>query len=136
MFRHRTQLRRIAAQVLLLWLFGIGAGLANACFAAGAAEPLGHCDAMRAAEAVHHQGTSGHDGAPAKTNCQDFCEKSTISIPPLKLALDHADAGAISFPTVAVLLIPAASEPAERWVPRPDGGLAPPITIAFLRLAL
>ena len=133
MFRHRSQLRRWAAQVLLLWLFGIGAGLANACFAAGVAQPQGHCDAMRAAQGVPH---AGHESAPAKTNCQDFCEKSTISIPPLKLALDHADAGAVSFPMVAVLFTAAVAEPAERWVPRPDGGLAPPITIAFLRLAL
>jgi hypothetical protein len=133
MFRHRSQLRRWAAQVLLLWLFGIGAGLANACFAAGAAEPQGHCESTQAAQGVQH---SEHESAPAKTNCQDFCEKSTISIPPLKLALDHADAGAVPFPTVAVLFIAAASEAAEHWVPRPDGGLAPPITIAFLRLAL
>jgi len=155
MFFYRRQLRRWAARMLLLWLFGVGAGFANACLAAGMADfgekPIGHAVAMQAADedvvatpseahhashAMQHHGGLGHDEAPGKTNCQDFCDKSTISIPPLKLALDHSDASALSLPSVTTLFVVPVSKPVEWWVPRRDGGLAPPLTIAFLRLAL
>ena len=155
MFCYRRQLRRWAARVLLLWLFGIGAGFANACLAANMAELGGqgslHAvaahptneeaaaapgDTRHASQEAQHHGGMGHDEAPGKTNCQDFCDKSTISIPSLKLALDHADADALPPPVVAILCAVPASEPVQWWVPRRDGGLAPPITIAFLRLAL
>ena len=155
MFCYRRQLRRWAARVLLLWLFGIGAGFTNACVAANMAELSGqgsmhafaaHAtneeavaapgDAHHASHGAQHHGGMGHDEAPGKTNCQDFCDKSTISIPPLKLALDHSDAGALPPPTVAIFCAVPVSELVQWWVPRRDGDLAPPITITFLRLAL
>jgi hypothetical protein len=155
MFRDRRQLRRWAARVLLLWLFGIGAGFANACVAANMAALNGpgsiHAVAAHATYGqaaampgeAHHgspvmqpQGGTGHEGSPGKTNCQDFCDKSSISIPTLKLALDHADGGVLHSPAVAIVFPVPASGPVETLVPRRDGVLAPPITIAFLRLAL
>jgi hypothetical protein len=140
MFRYRSQLRRWAAHVLLLWLFGLGTGFANACIAtvAGGTD-ADHREAAvtkHLAHAMQFHAGAGHADGAAKANCQDFCDKSTISLPPLKLALDHADADAVQLPAVAALCVVSVSEPAAQWVPRKDDGLAPPITIAFLRLAL
>jgi hypothetical protein len=77
-----------------------------------------------------------HNEGPGNPNCQDFCDKSAISIPPLKSALDLAQADALLLPVVAILYSVAACEPVQWWLPRRDGGLAPPITITLLRLAL
>lgn len=155
MFRYRNQLRRWAALVLALLLFGVGAGIAHACLVASTAEPgtaeSGHAvatypsahetaqapaDAHHASAAIVHQGTPGDDPAPGKANCQDFCNKSTITIAPLKLALDHADAGALPPPAVTLSAAVAATQPLPCGVLRRDGGAALPITIAFVRLAL
>ena len=153
MFHHRNQLRRWAARVLLLWLFGIGTGVANACLgpslADSGAHPTGHSSASQATHgdtavlpsAVHERPQADDlrrpppEGPFGKSNCQDFCEKSTVSIPPLKSALDNVHAllpGAV----MVILPVPAFS-PDELLLPRRDGGLAPvPIRTAFLRLAL
>lgn len=155
MFRHRSQLRRWAALVLALLLFGVGTGIAHACLVASTAEPGGTESgravasypsepetavapggAHHASSAIPHQGVPGHDPAPGKANCQDFCDKSTITIAPLKLALDHADAGALPPPAVTLSCAVAATQPVQCGVLRRDGGVASPITIAFLRLAL
>ena len=121
MFSRRRPLRRWATGLVLLWLFGIGASFANACLAATRAGTVA---------------ATGDAPATGKTNCQDFCEKSTISIPPLQLSIDHADAGATAPPPAPMLFeLPAAARVSPE-VPRRDGGRAPPIPIAFLRLAL
>jgi hypothetical protein len=156
MFRHRQQLRRWAACVLLLWWFGVGVGIANACLTAGPAVPgptagspvvalldahhsVGSHDPAGAegiAVPSHHVDGAVHPDSPAKTNCQDFCEKATLSLAPLKSVLDDVQSHvAIAAATVTVL--PASAMlPAPLWVPCRDGGQAPPIPIAFLRLAL
>jgi hypothetical protein len=156
MFRHRHQVRRWAARVLLLWLFGLGAGIAHACLTpeltdvaavAVAAADVGLAAHHHAAAdpASHHQhlahsaqdGLAGHHGTIAKTNCQDFCSKATVSIPSLKSALDDVQAHALLttvFTTTALPLPALAALPL--WVPRRDGVKAPTIPIAFLRLAL
>jgi hypothetical protein len=156
MFFHRRQLRRWAARVLLVWLFGVAAGVANACLAPAwddhgaqasvgmqamdsghedAAIPQGH-DAHDGATS-EHSGSADHGGIPGKANCQDFCQKSTVSIPPVKSALDQFDAHALAPLAIATVVPVPAFQPEQSWLPRRDGGLAPPpITIAFLRLAL
>ena len=133
MFHHRSQLRRWAARVLLLWLFGVGTGVANACLgpslADSGAHPTGHPSA-----AYEHPDREGPFG---KSNCQDFCEKSTVSIPPLKSALDNVQAHALLPGAIVVILPVPAFSPDELLLPLRDGGLAPvPIRTAFLRLAL
>ena len=135
MFRSRRHLSHWAARVLLLWLFGIGMGMAHACLSTSpppAAEPAAH----HASQQAQHTEGSGCEQPTVKSACQDFCDKSTISIPPLKLALDHAGASALPPPAEASFFLAPAPEPAPRWVPRRDGDRAPPIAIAFLRLAL
>ena len=147
MFHHRNQLRRWAARVLLLWLFGIGTGVANACLGPGLADSGAHPSGHPSASQTTHGDTAALPGAAderpdgeaslAKSNCQDFCEKSTVSIPPLKSAFDIVQGHALlSGAAVVVLPVPAFS-PDELLLPRRDSGLAPvPIRTAFLRLAL
>jgi hypothetical protein len=154
MFQHRKQLRRWAAGTLLVWLFGIATGVAQACLSPG---PMGPCGqrsepiveveagrgkAAKASEVHHestptqHAGVLGHDGPPVKSNCQDFCEKAAVAIPPLKSALDNVQGHALPPVQVAMVCLVRAAEPVQLSVPRRDGGLAPPIRLAFLRLAL
>lgn len=156
MFRHRQQLRRWAARVLLLWLFGFGAGIANACISTGPNAPAASTASHLGATIEGHSDIASHDharadggalpsnstdapvhqGSLAKTNCKDFCGKAAVSIPPLKSALDDVQSHAV-IATAAVTVLPMpAFAPVQLWVPRRDGVQAPPILIAFLRLAL
>lgn len=155
MFLCRRQLRRWAARVLFLWVFGVGSGFANACLTQTHEQTdgvvSGHLftalaiDVHAATEAGeanhvssqgHHLAGAGHDESPGYSNCQDFCDKSGISIPPLKSALDLAQADAL-LPLVAAILYPVADCELVQWrLARHDGGSAPPITITLLRLAL
>lgn len=150
MFRHRQPLRRWAAFALLLWLFGVGAGVAHACLTLGLSAPgngpdgsatrseVVHEDTAVAASAGCHGAGQAHhdDGVPGKTNCQDFCDKASVSIPPLKAALDDVLGAALLFPAVAGVVPVPALAPVQAWVPRRSGVGAPPIHIAFLRLTL
>ena len=144
MFNRRQPLRRCAALVLLLWLFGIGAGVAHACLAPNLVAPghevdesatLAEVDGDHAA--CHGTGQAhAEKGVQVKTNCQDFCDKASVSIPPLKVALDDVLGAALLFPAVAgVKPVPALASNLHA-VPRRDGALAPPAPIAFLRLTL
>lgn len=155
MFRYRQQLRQWAARVLFLWLFGVGASMANACLTTGQPGSAGMIDSHPMVAMLEHHDAAPHDHAQlgtaglqaqnthsqpdqnnvAKVNCHDFCDKATVSIP-LKSALDDLQAhAAIALTAVTVLPVPAFA-PVQLWVPRRDGVLAPPILLAFLRLAL
>lgn len=154
MFSNRRQLRRWAAQLLLLWLFGVSAGVANACWA-GSLAKLGaqdlHTSRLEAMQrdqappecemhAASHQAQDG-DGAShplshTQSTCQTYCDMSTLSFSPLKSSLDDSPGPALAAPTYALALPVAGDSPVHLLMPRRDGGLAPPITIAFLRLTL
>jgi hypothetical protein len=156
MFRHRQQLRRWAARVLLLWLFGVGAGIANACITTGQAAPVAaaashlvaavetHYDAVTHDHAQadgsglpsHGSDLPAHQGSLSKVNCLDLCDKATVSIPPQKSALDEVQSHAVIAATALTVLPMPAFAPVQLWVPRRDGVQAPPIPIAFLRLTL
>jgi len=140
--------------MLFLWVFGIGAGFANACLAAQPAISDGaravhsatahatgdHAAASSEVDSASHeamlQAGATHDEDPGNANCQDFCDKSAISIPPLKSALDLALSVALLPPVAAAHYCVVARESVQWWPLRRDGVGAPPITIAFLRLAL
>jgi hypothetical protein len=148
MFRHRHQLRRWAARVLVLWLFGLGSGIASACLAGGlsdaapvAAEHATDAHALHHDAAAHGSSHHGDEADPhvitGKTNCQDFCDKATVSIPLLKSALDAAQAHALMTTVVTTTALPVpALPPAKLQGPRRDGVRPLPIPIAFLRLTL
>jgi hypothetical protein len=153
MFRHRQQLRRWALRVLLVWLFALGLGVANACLAAKQFGP-GPSTASATAAASgaaqedipegcdHHvvasSGVSQGDphGTAAKSNCESFCERASVSIAPQKSMLDDLQAHALpAIALVSSLPLPA-DAPVLPWVPRRDGVRPRPIPITFLRLAL
>lgn len=154
MFRYRHQLRRWAARVLLLWLLGVGVGVANACLApalagSGAADmvsalgPASLSASALAAEASRHGVHHGlHDGATAqpaslaKSNCQDYCDKARVAIAPLKVAPGDIQGLALPPATVAVVLPAPDFEPGQLWVPRREGVATLPVALAFVRLAL
>ena len=154
MFRNRRQLRRWATRVLLLWLFGVAAGVAHACLApnlVGLSEgALSSPDAARvahhdagAAQVPHHgpaaseaARTPGEHEPAANLNCQDFCDKATVSMPQQKSTLDDVHGAALPPRTASAVLAVPDLPRARPWVPRRDGVWSPPIPIAFLRLAL
>ena len=124
--------------MLFLWLFGVFAGIANACLV-----PSPSADAGRGLEGVrghadeHHHGPSeGSGGALVKSNCRDFCDKASISIAAPKSVLDGVLGQALMPPTMAPGLPIVAPPMARPKLPRTDGAWAPPIPIAFLRLTL
>jgi hypothetical protein len=152
MFSNRLQLRRWAARVLLVWLFGVVGGVANACWAegiehAGAAHShvtaaatgdgaMDECAPHSEAQHDGKQAPSG-DGEPhARSNCKTYCDALTISITPLKTALDNTPVHAIAASTLAPAapLVSAAPTPLMR--PGRGVGQDIPILFAFLRLAL
>lgn len=128
MFRHRRHLHRWACRLVVLWLFGIAAGVAHACMVAD----LARTDVQQLAAAAGPADAA----SDCTANCQNFCVKSSVSIPTVKTAGD--DAGGHGLPPPAVLAgLPMPDAPAaQRWTLGLEGGHAPPITIAFLRLAL
>jgi hypothetical protein len=134
MFRHRRHLRHWAARVLLLWLFGIGAGIANACLVPDTGGAQHEISAPGVAE--HHAVPSGQTGAATQSNCGDFCDKASVSIPALKSALDPVHGQAILMSPVAVVLSVPALAPVPVQRHRRVALRPPPIHIAFLRLAL
>jgi hypothetical protein len=143
--------------MLLLWVFGIGAGVANACVVAIEADGGGYVDGAKASQpapapsvaspdtarhgshaGLHDEGSLDQQGTPGQSNCRDFCDKTSVSIPPQQSVFDHAQGHAL--PPLVTAVIPAVASTSSAALPRPDrdvGSAAPvPITIAFLRLAL
>lgn len=164
MFRRHQHLRRWSARLLLLWLFGIGSGVAHACFTPAVPAAVGSSSTLAAdgveainlalaselpsdlpSEHAHHRGSNVAPVGPnapeapasaAKSNCQDFCSKAAVSIPSLKSPLGDVDGAAIVLTAVAPVVPAPAVEAAQGWVPRRDRVRAPPITLVYLRLAL
>lgn len=137
MFHQRQQLRLWAARMLFVWVFGLGAGFANACLSTLPTEHA-RTHSAHASEfaAAHHDEAEEPQGSPANPNCQDFCDRASVSIPTLKAALDDVQAHALTRQVTATALPVPIFEPVQLRVPRRDGVRAPPIHIAFLRLAL
>lgn len=148
--RHRQPLRRWAAHVLFLWLFGVVAGVANACLIPALNAPAEHTAQVEDQAPSPHHGdvinssttslvgnqVPGGDESSGTANCLDFCDKASISIPPLKSALDDGQAQALAPPALPTILPVPAFVPIRQQPLRRIDVAAPPIPIAFLRLAL
>ena len=133
----RRQLRLWAARMLFVWLFGVGAGLANACLTALPTETAGgHSTHDTGAAAPHHDGAEKSLGSPANPSCQVFCDGAGVSIPTQKAAIDDLQAYALVPQVVATALPVPVLEPVQLWVPHRDGLRTAPIPLALLRLAL
>lgn len=123
--------------MLLSWLFGLGASVANACLATGHEAPShGHAQVHDEALPSHGDDAPLHPGSLSKSNCQDFCGKAKLLVPPVKSALDDVQSHAAIATAVVTVLPRPALAPVQPWVPRRDGVQAPSIPIEFLRLAL
>jgi hypothetical protein len=147
MFRHRQSLRRWAVRVLFLWLFGLVAATAHACLVTPPAAPVaakaveGRLAQSHDLEAARHTpndatGLAADDPQAAHPNCVDFCDKASISITPLKSALDAVQAYGLALPMATTPLRVAAFAPAPWHAPRQADRWAPPIRVVLVRLAL
>lgn len=138
MFSNRRRLRRWAAQVLLVWLFGLGMGVANACALGEQAHHRSEVATTPGSDAVQKHQHGNEQGDLAKVNCLDFCEKSSIGAPQLKVVGDDLAAFGFALPVLHSLSVAGQAQPTVgRMVvdsPHLPGG--PPLRIAFQRLAL
>jgi hypothetical protein len=138
MFSDRRRLRRWAAQVLLVWLFGLAVGMANACALGEAAHHRSNAVTAAATDAGQNHQHGHEQGDAAKVNCLDFCEKSSLAVPQLKAVGDGLATLGFALPVSHVLSGAGQTEPTVgRLVvgsPHLPGGPAP--RIAFRRLAL
>lgn len=135
MFSDRRRLRRWAAQVLLVWLFGLAMGVANACALEESAHHHADAEVTASLPAHHHGDEQGDSG---KVNCLDFCEKSSIGAPQLKVVGDGLAAFGLALTVSDTLALSGLSEPtvARLVVNSPHLPGGPPPRIAFQRLAL
>jgi hypothetical protein len=142
----RSRLRRLAAHVLVLWVFGLASGIVNACVLGSDTRHAVHAAAV--AVHVHHAGMvmddmDSHDGhEPAADHGKPACER-LCDAPVAARTADNELASALAgfwlapapLPTIAL----RALEPADRAAP-PAAALrlrqAVPVPIAFLRLTL
>lgn len=143
----RSRIRRLAAYVLLLWVFGLASGIVNACVLGSDSRHAVH--AVAVAVHVHHAGMAmddmdGHAGHehPAdqgKPACERLCDA-----PVAARAADNELASALAGFWLAAaplpMVAPRAVEPVDADAPPPEGAprvrQAVPLPIAFLRLAL
>lgn len=139
----RARLRRLAASVLLLWLFGLTSGVVNACVVASGLRHVAHAVAVEAARdhgAPHAHAAAAqhdHDGRGEQPPCERLCDE-----PGAPTQADKQQASPLSGFWLAAA--PPVSLPQwqaiARRVPLPRAGpvsrTAVPIPIAYLRLAL
>jgi hypothetical protein len=142
----RSRLRRLAAYVLLAWLFGLASGIANACVhggdsrhAAHGPAPSGHVHehGMAMDESAGHGGQE-HQGDQGKPPCERLCDA-----PVAARAADNELASVLAgFWLAPAPLASITVRPFEPADDAPAPNVAPhwrqsvPLPIAFLRLTL
>lgn len=142
----RKQIRRIAAHMLLVWLFALGVGIVNACVlgpelvrsVTSAALDAHGAGAAHESHGGHASGTHGHPSPHDGTApCAKFCDQLSVGAQADRQQLDPFNAawlgpipsGSIAIGAAALVLSAQSIDPI-RWRP------AIPIAIAFLRLTL
>ncbi|MBN9203575.1 MAG: hypothetical protein J0H28_03670 [Methylibium petroleiphilum] len=138
MFSDRRRLRRWAAQVLLVWLFGLAMGVANACALGEQAHHRSDAATPVAADAVQKHQHGDEQGDLAKVNCLDFCEKSSLGAPQLKVVGDGLAGLGFALPVSHTLSVAGQADPTvgRLMIDSPTLPGGPPPRIAFQRLAL
>jgi hypothetical protein len=138
MFSDRRRLRRWAAQVMLVWLFGLAMGVANACALGEQAHHRSDAATPVAADAVQKHQHGDEQGDLAKVNCLDFCEKSSLGALQLKVVGDGLAVLGLALPVSHALSVAGQPEPmvVRLMVDSPTLPGGPPPRIAFQRLAL
>lgn len=146
MFGQRKRLRRLAAHMLLVWLFALASGIVNACVV----EPELRHAALAAAQ-DHHAAAQANQHDPAmaaaahehqaphaaKYPCAKLCDVESVSAPTVKPQADPLNAAWLAPLLVRSLVVHTALVPAGVFDSR-HGQLPAriPISIAFLRLTL
>lgn len=135
MFSNRRDLRRWAAHVLLVWLFGLAMGVANACAVGGTTHHTDSLDGGRMVNRHHHDDQDADQG---RANCLDLCEKSSVGAPKLKVA-DESTAVVwlpvlVSGPVGVIKLPEVVPDRQPPDTPHLRG--SPPLRVAYQRLAL
>lgn len=142
----RIRLRRLAACVLVLWLFALTSGVVNACVVASGLRHAAHAvaaDAARdhAAHAVQATAAHGaqheHEGQDDPPPCERLCDE-----PAAPAQADKQQGSGLSGFWLAAAPLPsfqqwpavARSAPLARAAPASRTAI--PIPIAYLRLAL
>ena len=138
-----ARLRRLAASVLLLWLFGLASGVVNACVVASGLRHAAHAAAVEsardhpaaAADAVAAQ--QDHDGHGDQAPCERLCDE-----PVAPAQADRQQSSPLSgfwltaAPLPSFQQWPAVVSSAPLARAEPVSRTAIPIPIAYLRLAL
>lgn len=147
MFTQTARVRRLAARVLLVWLFALATGIVNACvIAPGMHTMKGERSAAMSMAAPQAQAehAGGCPDCPDEATaaqplgpCGKFCIDESSSAPTAKLAYDASSALGIALvPTMGL----SVAEPRHVPAARPDSAPARqadiPVPIAYLRLTL
>jgi hypothetical protein len=144
MFAQTARVRRIAAQLLLAWLFALATGIVHACVIA----PAAHAPAMAVPADPHataqpvsadHRPGCGEcpDPHPAGASqaCAKFCADESTSVRVVEQAFDPWTGLDIAVvPTMALSDVALAPVPAQRHPDAPPSLARVPAPIAFLRL--
>ncbi|MDZ5455643.1 hypothetical protein [Azohydromonas lata] len=136
---HRQQLRRWTALVLSAWLFGIVMSVANACAVRLPAVADGAIVEHASVSGHHHHGDDhDRDGGKdaAKANCLDFCDALAVAAKAWQPTLDATSLAWLPAFLISLVMPAPLTVRARPSASPPDSPGAPPIPIAFLRLAL
>lgn len=137
--------RYTALVVLMVWLFALGSGVANACLLEPAREHSSSQHASNADTPDAPAATAGHEHAsgdhgdhhgPAKESCLKACDDGSQLLLKASVGVDQTDPGLAPFVTT----LWTAEVPAVLALCRADvlqaPPLGPPVRIRYSRLAL
>ena len=145
LFSNTCAKRNTAYWVLLLWLFALVSGFANACLLEAPEShthvaTAGSSETARAHAALaHHEGAlagHGNDSDISKAPCLKVCDDGAHSLPTQRSGVDQTDPGMA--PAIAVLwtlpalVVPASHRMDELQSPVPG----PPFRVRYSRLTL
>lgn len=141
-----TSRRRLAAMMLCLWIFGLLAGIANACAfgevhgSHGNSQLVPHGHALTpAVEAHHHDEPGGVESTPLAPDpaCQKFCEDGRSTLNLTLKGLGGAELMPVLLQTPALAWMPVGVlGPALSCCLAAVREAGPPIPIRLLRLTL
>lgn len=148
MFAPTVRVRRLAARVLLVWLFALATGIVNACVVAPGVHSMktGRTGAMAVTSMpdLVDQHAGGCPDCPDEGTttqplgpCGKFCADEASGAPTAKLAFDPWPAlGIAMVPTMGLSVAEPGHRPADRAEGPPARAADLPVPIAYLRLTL
>lgn len=143
-FAHTRTKRNTAAAMLLVWVFAMASGVANACFLE-THEPHSTSEVSPPTTSHSHAGSLDHLGAAAdhdedsvstKESCLKACDDGTNTLLKAHSGVDHADPG--QAPLVATLwtAVPPVVSALRRLDDLAIPVVGPPFRVRYSRLVL